>query len=50
MDNAGCYHSQQSLQALFAMKDSIEGLTIRGVYFNEPGKKSVEITDIFENN
>ena len=38
---AGCYHSQSTIQALYALRDEIPGLKILGVHFNEPGKKYI---------
>ena len=38
-DNAGCYHSKLTLQALHSLTDEFDdlGLEITGIHFNEPG-------------
>ena len=36
-DNAGAYHSQLFIQALYALRNQIPGLIVKGLVFNEPG-------------
>ena len=36
-DNAGAYHSQLFIQALYALRRKIPGLVIKGLCFSEPG-------------
>ena len=36
-DNAGAYHSQLFVQALYALRNHVPGLNVKGLYFSEPG-------------
>ena len=38
-DNAACYHSQTTIQALYSLRNEFKerGLEIGGIHFNEPG-------------
>ena len=39
VDNAACYHSQATIQAIYSLRNEFKkrGLEIRGIHFNEPG-------------
>ena len=41
-DNAGCYHSQSTIQALYSLRKEFKelGLEIQGIHFCEPGRFS----------
>jgi hypothetical protein len=37
-DNAGCYHCEDTVVQLWRLKNAVEGMTILGIHFGEPGR------------